>query len=220
MKHRITRCRSAAAALSACLLLTACSAPAEEPSSTDPAAPQEQPAGSGADDTLAQLIDKGLEQVQSDFQREVLQKAKETGEVSEADWKEANNRLAQCAKDGGLEIELMYQGAEVQYISPAGTDSTEETRAKENELILECEMKTNAFIKDAYAYLNGSQGPGEDYALERAVLACLIDKELVPEGTTLEQFLASMNNDDATSRTDESSTEGNEEYDACWRENI
>lgn len=205
---------AAALALVAGLFLTGCSAAADPDGSAPVSSTQQADSGATEDANLATLIDRGLQEVQSDFQREVLQKAKDTGELSEADWKEANNRFVQCAEDGGLEVELMYQGAEVQYISPAGEDSTEEQRAMENELVLECEMKTNAFIKEVYAYLNQSGGSGEDYAMERAIMACLVDRDLAPEDITFEQFMA-----DLETGTSEFAPGASEEHAACWMEN-
>lgn len=177
--------------------------------------------GDPASGTLEALIADGLREAGSDFQRELLQQVRDTGELSEADWKEANSRYVACMAEHGRTIELVYQGATVLEREQADQGSLTNHEATQDERIKteqECMMKTKAFINEVYAYLHGEANPGDSAdgeTVERKILACLIERGLVPKDSTYEQFLNDLN----TNEGREFGGGASEEAAACWRDN-
>lgn len=181
-------------------------------------APPTQSEQSGQSDALTQLIEEGLAQAGSDFQVEVLTKAKETGQISEADWKEANNRFKECMADLGRDVEIVYEGSRALVMEEAGTlneDDMEGSAADRNQDTVQCQKKTNGFINEIYEYINGnSAGSSDD--VQRAVLNCLIERELVPADTTYEQFVTDLEQNEGKQY---SGGDNEDEITACWIEN-
>lgn len=153
------------------------------------------PSTSSSSDALNQLIEDGLAEAGSDFQKEVLTKAKQSGEISEADWKEANNRYKSCMADQGYEVELVFQGSKVQTIRDAEEgetgDADNSVNRKRQQVDIECYAKTSAFINEVYDYINGT-GSMDGDQIQRAVFKCLVDRGLVPKDTTYDEFLADL----------------------------
>lgn len=162
---------------------------------SDSSQEQPSPSTSSSSDALSQMIEEGLAEAESDFQREVLTKAKRSGEVSEADWKEANNRYKTCLADQGYDVELIFQGSKVQTIRDAeegeAGDANNADTQKRQQVDIECYAKTSAFINEIYDYINGTGGMDGDQ-VQRAVLQCLLDRGLVPKDTTYDEFLADL----------------------------
>lgn len=192
----------------------------DRPTADDPApgTPEQSAPASG---TLESLIADGLREAGSDFQRELLEQVRKTGELSEADWKEANNRYVACMAEHGRTIELVYQGATVLEREQADQGGLTDHEAAQDERIKteqECMMKTKAFINEVYAYLHGETNPGNSVdgeTVERKILACLIERGLVPEDSTYEQFINDLN----TNEGREFGGGSSEEAGACWRDN-
>lgn len=172
--------------------------------------------------TLEQIIDDGLAAAGSDFQTEVLTRAQETGAVSEEDWKEANNKFKDCMVDKGYEIELIYDGANVttQTVADVGSGGEEQQADAEKRRAddQECYEKTSAFINEAYSLLNGGSVSVSADEMQRAVLQCLIDRELVPAETTYEEFVADLEQNEGKQFSPQG-TEENDPVAACWMEN-
>ncbi|PPG33176.1 hypothetical protein C5B97_00700 [Pseudoclavibacter sp. RFBB5] len=170
--------------------------------------------------TLEQLLDEGLANSKSDFQTEVLTAARESGEISEADWKEGNNLRLQCLQEKGFDAELLYEGAEVYLQTDAdpGAASPDEGDSELQAADLDCYEKTSAFINEAYSLINGGQSSVDPDEMQRAVLQCLIDRELVPADTTYEEFVADLEQNEGKQYSPQS-TEANDPVAACWMEN-
>ncbi len=198
------------------LTFTGCSSAPE----LDTPAPPTQTEQSGQSDALTQLIEDGLAQAESDFQVDVLTKAKETGQISEADWKEANNRFKECMADLGRDVEIVYEGSRALVMEEADTlnkDDMQGTSADRNQDTIQCQKKTNGFINEIYEYINGnSAGSADD--VQRAVLTCLIERELVPADTTYEQFVTDLEQNEGKQYSP-SGGDNEDEITACWIEN-
>lgn len=195
------------------LALAGCAA-----STNDQEAPP--PSSSTSSDALEQLIEDGLAEAESDFQKEVLTKAKQSGEISEADWKEANNRYKSCLADQGYEVELVFQGSKVQTIRDAEEGETGDPNnpntQKRQRIDIECYAKTSAFINEVYDYINGNGGMDGDQ-MQRAVLQCLLDRGLVPKDTTYDEFLADLDQGDGQQFNPEGGPD-EEQIMECWIE--
>lgn len=203
-------------AVTLALTFTGCSSAPE----TSTPAPPAQTETSGQSDALAQLIEEGLAQAESDFQREVLTEAKETGQISEADWKEANNRFKECMADLGRDVEIIYEGSRALVMEEAdGPDkqAMENNAAERNQENMQCHKKTSGFINEVYEYINGNSGGSVD-DVQRAVLNCLIERELIPADTTYEQFVTDLEQNEGK-QYGPSGGDNEEEMTACWIEN-
>ncbi|MFB9748107.1 hypothetical protein [Leifsonia shinshuensis] len=178
-----------------------------------------QPAvSSDAAPTLDSLISDGLRQAKSEFQKEVLTKARETGSISEADWKEANNRYKACLDEQGYAADLLYDGSKVLMAFDADSNESEAAKKTRQAADLACYQKTSAFINEVYAYLNGGSDRPDADAVQRAVLACLIDRKLVPADTSYDQFLADLEQNEGKQFGAQSAAD-EEAVTKCWIEN-
>ncbi len=209
----------AGVALLSLLPLTACSAPNAE---TAPVGPRTNTAGSAPSiDSLNKLIDSVRNDVKSDFQKKILDKAKQTGEITESDWKEANNKFVTCMAELGASVQLQFDGARVQYLRDAETGTKRDDEAakqKRADQHLECYSKTSMGINEVYQYLNESSASTDGDEIQRAVLKCLIERKLVPESTTYDEFLADLQKD-GPREFSPSGQENEEEIAKCWIEN-
>ncbi|UBH05876.1 hypothetical protein K8P10_001387 [Leucobacter sp. Psy1] len=205
MKLTSSRLPVSFAVLTALLLAGCTSGSPEEPAPEEP-------------ETLAQMIEEGLANAQSDFQREVLEKAKETGEISEADWKEANNQKKECMAAMGYEMDVVYEGSKVLWIMDLDEAEDEEAQKKRDRDTIDCSEKTSAYIDEIYSFLAGDQ-PGADGSDPlRAVFDCLVKNDLIPKDTTFDEFQASSGYDEDEQPSDEESPE-DEAIAKCWADN-
>lgn len=171
---------------------------------------------------LEQVISDGLSAANSDWQVEVLSRAQESGNISEQDWKEANSRYLACVEDKGYSGEIIYEGAEAFLQTEVDPGLSEAEMVAEDMKTqvdtLECYDKTSAYINEAYLYLNGGLADTDVDSLQRAVLACLIDGDLVPKETTYEEFAADLEQNDGKQFMPNG--QANETAIAkCWEEN-
>lgn len=168
-------------------------------------------------DTLQELIDDGLANAKSDFQKQVLKKVQEKGELSEADWKEANEQYKACLIAAGHDVELVYEGTQVLIkgkVSEGGEPGDEEAQQREREQDTECYEKTSMYINEIYAYLNDDGSEQDHEEVERAVHECLIDTGVLPESTTFEEFSAELKKDEGPQISNEDTPE--DEQAECW----
>lgn len=191
--------------LSFALLLTACT-------SGSPEEPVEDES-----DTLSQMIDEGLANAQSDFQKEVLVRAKKTGKISEADWKEANNQTKECMAALGYDIDITYEGSNVLMFMDAEGDEDDPANKKRRQDSMECGDKTSAYINEIYSYLAGDQPDGDEQL--RAVFDCIIENELAPKDTTFDEFEADLEQNDGEQygMSDDPDKTG---ITKCWTDNL
>ncbi|MDJ1370252.1 hypothetical protein C7K25_02495 [Gulosibacter molinativorax] len=221
MKTHYRRRFATILALAGALLITGCASTETDPA---PASPDANVIDGGNTSTLDLLISDGLANAQSDFQREVLQEARESGQISEDDWKEANNQYKACLVAKGYEVEVIYNGTDVLIQGEAETEGTVDEQKAAGELRQqadrECYEKTSAFINEIYSYLNGGQQAGglDGDTVQRAVLACLIDRDLVPSDTSYDGFLADLEQNGGKQFTP-NGQENEEDIAACWVEN-
>lgn len=174
-------------------------------------------------DVLSEMIDRGLAESQSEFQTEVLTRAKSDGEISEADWKEANNRFKSCLSEQGYEVELLFQGSKVlttAVVEPddmggRGDPDDPETK-RQQEATGECYSKTSAHINEIYSYINGDGGFDGDQ-MQRAVLECLIDRGLAPKDTTYDEFVTDLEQQNGQGFHPDGGP-NEDEIQACWIE--
>lgn len=207
----------AALCVASALTLTGCTT-TPVPPSTEPSAVS--PGADGGTGALDKLIQDGLANAKSDFQKEVLKTAKDTGKISEADWKEANNRFKECLAAKGYQVELVFQGSKVltQTVADDG-DRSEADKQADAEASQECYEKTSAFINEVYALLaGGGQDKPDGDTTQRAVLACLIDRGLAPKGTSYDEFLADLEQGGKQFTPQEGSS-NQEAVAKCWIEN-
>lgn len=174
-------------------------------------------------DTLNEMIDRGLAESKSEFQTEVLTQAKSDGEISEANWKEANNLYKSCLSEQGYEVELIFQGSKVLTSGVADADdpgdpgNPDDPATKQRQQVdVECYSKTSAHINEIYDYLNGNGGMDGDQ-VQRAVLQCLLDRGLVPEDTSYDEFLADLEQQNGLGFNPEGGPD-EEKIRACWIE--
>ena len=205
--------------LAGALLMSGCAGTDPSPAPSDA-----EVIDGGANSTLDQLIADGRANAQSDFQKEVLQEAQQSGQISEEDWKEANNQYKECLVAKGYNVEVIYEGTDVLIQGEAETEGTvDEQKAageQRQQADRECYAKTSAFINEIYAYLNGGQQAGglDGDTVQRAVLACLIERDLVPEDTSYDEFVADLEQNGGKQFTP-NGQENEEDIAACWVEN-
>lgn len=166
---------------------------------------------------LQELIDDGLANAKSDFQKEVLNQAQKSGEISEADWKEANEQYKSCLIAAGQDVELVYEGAQVHVRGEAkeGGDPTDEkAQQQEREQDIECYEKTSMYINEIYAYLNGDGSEHDSEEIERSVYDCLIETGVIPPETTFDEFSSELSKDEGPQISNEDTPE--DEQAECW----
>lgn len=191
--------------LSFTLLLTACA-------TSSPEKPVQEES-----DTLTQMIDEGLANAQSDFQRKVLEKAKKTGKISEADWKEANNQNKECMASLGYDIEITYEGSKVLMLMEAEGGEDDPANEKRRQDSIECGDKTSAYINEIYSYLVGDQPDGDEQL--RAIFNCIIENELAPKDTTFDEFESDLEQNDGKQYGMSDDPDG-AEITKCWTDNL
>lgn len=208
--HRTPIWRAASLSLVLAAVLGGCS--------TNTSSSAEEDSTAQTSDSVSELIEDGLANAQSEFQREVLEKAQKSGTISEADWKEANNQFLDCMIDKGHDMELVYEGSQVMVRGEAGAneapggDEAEQTARQED--FSDCSAKTSDYINEIYSYLNSDGSTQDPEEIERAVYDCLIESEVIPKDTTFDEFSRELSSGEGTQVTDENTPEG--EYDACW----
>lgn len=160
------------------LTLAGCSSPDE------PDAPQstQQTNGSNADNPYAPVIEEYLAQATNDFEREALERALESGSVSEADYQEAVNGLLQCLDGKGFTTEAVPDPTTgvVQYMTEGSTEGDGFEAAFE-----ECSLGTTYLVGSLYDQM--ATNPNNQDFIELTV-QCLVRKGVYPEGFTAEDF--------------------------------
>ncbi len=162
------------------------------------------------------MIDNGIAQAGSDFQKDVLTRAKQSRQISEADWKEANTRYEKCMREAGLDVEVIYEGSRVLVQSNTVDPKSGERSEADKKADLDCYKKTSAHINEVYFYLNSGGEAGNLSDHHKVILKCLKDKNLVPADTTLEQFEAKLKEGNGEF-TGEGQDKQNE-FAKCWEE--
>jgi hypothetical protein len=133
----------------------------------------------------------------TDFQRDILLRARQTGAVSEADWKEANNLTVACLQERGFPTEVSYEGAETIFQTFPDPQQTDEQRAQMRAAITDC-SKLSVQVNSLYRYIYGDPANQDPNHVPRAIYDCLIEADLIPESTAYEEFFADFSSQGGT----------------------
>ena len=127
----------------------------------------------------------------------VLEKAKRTGTVTEADWKELHELEGRCFQEKtGYPTTVIFDGIRAYLQSIRGTALPTEEEDEEARLAsLECYEKYASAVDNVYGYLYGGPMNRDVELAPRAIYACLKDEKLVPESVTWEEYAADFFSD-------------------------
>ncbi|MDR1449812.1 MAG: hypothetical protein LBI84_06380 [Propionibacteriaceae bacterium] len=168
---------------------------------------------------MADVIARGLAADPDDFSAQVLQQAQQTGQISEADWKQANANWISCIKSLGFEADVFYEGTNVTYhvaLSNEVSQMDEAGRAAVRQTIRQtCDERTNTYVNMAYDSLYRESWKNDPRQVDERVIACLQQAGLASETLTYEELEADLAAGEA-SRYGPSSSDAAQ---ACWRDN-
>lgn len=135
--------------------------------------------------TYAAQLDQALQSATSDFERAVLQRAKKDGKISEADYREANERYAQCMAGKGDDIEFDTDQSTGLMQERLNADEHYDSD-KVNEDSMACAQGTNLLIRDLYERMLTNPTNADEIEL---IVGCLKRHDLVPETFTKQDYL-------------------------------
>ncbi|MDR3108054.1 MAG: hypothetical protein LBU05_07700 [Bifidobacteriaceae bacterium] len=162
------------------------SAPGAAAGSGGPAA-----TGWNADAYLDGIANDGINDPNVDgTQKGILERFLQDRTISEANWKEANNRYVDCMAGKGYTVEVQYLGEKTQTIRDAETAADEAELQQDRTADLECGVKASLFVNQLYAELNRPGGPMDPLASDRSIHQCYIENNVIPGDVTFEQFQA------------------------------
>jgi hypothetical protein len=171
--------------------------------------------------SLAPVIVESLSQAEAEgideFSAEVLQEVRVTGEISEADWKQANNNWIACVASLGASGSIEYQGTHTQYtvaVPPELAPDTAGANAVMDSVDRLCTDR-NRWVNIIYDLLYRASWKSDPRQVDERVIACLQERGLAPDSLTYEELEADIDAGDA-SRYGPSSSEA---VAACWQEN-
>ncbi|MDR1449118.1 MAG: hypothetical protein LBI84_02745 [Propionibacteriaceae bacterium] len=146
------------------------------------------------DDILASADASGMD----DFQRAVIEQARETGKISEENWKQANYNMLECVSAAAPDMvcQVTYDGARVdnECHFPNSSEMTEGDLKNWSLIIRDCQMRHAGDVNSLYAYLYGGPEQRDPEYLPRQIWQCLLDRQGLPETVTFEQFYADFDN--------------------------
>lgn len=163
------------------LALAGCSAQAE---------PEEAAPSQGAQEVLASSMTELFQQYLdgdnlTDFEREVLERAMETGEISQADYDEAFSRYIQCTTDLGYEEKWTKLPSGLYQVTPQVFDSQEDVD-KYAEQSTSCADGTIIIIESLF---NQQQNNPDLLADPRAIaVQCLLEGGFIDASYTVDDF--------------------------------
>ncbi|MEA5453688.1 hypothetical protein SPF06_03040 [Sinomonas sp. JGH33] len=121
----------------------------------------------------------------NDFEREVYQRAKESGRISQADHDEAYSRLSACMTESGKPITLRKLKNGLYRITSTPLDPNESTEHA-IAIISSCEDSTTGFIPELFQIQQvNPELIGDSFEV---TYRCLERAGLVPDGYSLERF--------------------------------
>lgn len=181
------------------LVLAGCSSTAPE---TAPPTAQERLAGS-----LTELFEQQLQNPNlSDFERDVFERAIDSGEIPQSDYDEGFNRYEQCVSDLGYEDTWTKQPNGVYRITPPplkGQEAVDEYMSQ----TAECADGTTMRIEAMFI----QQQSNPDLNADQRVVAiqCLLEAGFVDASYTTEDFDADLESGFQDATFDVASTEAN-----------
>jgi hypothetical protein len=210
VRLRVIRAAAAAGMLCLSLLSAGCSS---GPSPSGAGSP-----GPSLDSAVVEVISDGLATNLDDFSAQVLRQALETGQISEADWKQVNTNWIACVRGLGAEATIFYEGTRTTYqvAPPKGIGLGESAGVEFSEAVRQtCDLPINLYVNGAYDLLYRESWKSDPRQVDERVIACLQRAGVAPESLTYEEFEADLAAGEA-SRYGPGSSEA---ATACWREN-
>ncbi|MFC3999051.1 hypothetical protein ACFOVU_24245 [Nocardiopsis sediminis] len=135
--------------------------------------------------SLVEQFEQARENAASDFEREVLDRAIENGEIAAEDYEDAFNRYRQCAEDAGLDETYERRSDGIYTITPplleADADIDEYL-----EVSGDCAEGTTMQIEALYQTQVNNPGLIEDTRV--LTVDCLVAEGLAPEGYTPDEL--------------------------------
>ena len=125
-------------------------------------------------------------------QKEVLKRFVQSGDISESDWKESNNRYVDCMAGQGYAVQVEYLGEKTQTVAQFEPDADEADMQIARDADMECGIKTSLFVNQLYAEINRPGGPMDPLDSDRSIHQCYIDRDIIPADVTFEQFEAEI----------------------------
>jgi len=125
----------------------------------------------------------------NDFEREVYTRAKETGQISQADYDEAYSRFTACMAEGGEPITLQKLKNGVYRIKTTPLDPGESLE-QAMDVVSACQKTTTGFIPELFQIQQVNPDLlGDSFEAE---YRCLERSGLIPESYSLEKYKKSQ----------------------------
>ncbi|WP_295119155.1 hypothetical protein [uncultured Leifsonia sp.] len=136
------------------------------------------------------LIDEQLSNgTLSEFETDVLTRARERGTISQADYESAHDRYRECMARSGVDADERRFPNGVIHATP-GLPSAEFTVERLGDIDYACSIGTLVVIDELFVVQQGNPDLLSD--LEAAGAACLVREGLAPEGFGHDDFAASF----------------------------
>lgn len=147
-------------------------------------------------------LHQALQSATSDFEKQVLTKAIKAGKISEADYREANEKYQQCMISKGDQISFSTDQSTGLMQESMNVDGQAYDSDKVNSDSIACAKGTNLLIRDLYERMNTNPTNSDDIEL---IVSCLKRKKLVPKSFTKQDYLTESSKTDGSSKLDTSS---------------
>ncbi|WP_241746767.1 hypothetical protein [Bifidobacterium dentium] len=145
---------------------------------------------------------QALQSATSDFERQVLTKAIKAGKISEADYREANEKYQQCMVSKGDQISFSTDQSTGLMQESMNVDGQDYDSDKVNSDSIACARGTNLLIRDLYERMTTNPTNSDDIEL---IVDCLKRKKLVPSSFTKQDYLTESSKTNGSSKLDTSS---------------
>lgn len=142
---------------------------------------------------------QALQSATSDFEKHVLTKAIKAGKISEADYREANEKYQQCMISKGDQITFSTDQSTGLMQESMDIDGQDYDSDKVNSDSIACAKGTNLLIRDLYERMTTNPSNADDIEL---IVSCLKRKKLVPNSFTKQDYLNESSKTDGSSKLD------------------
>lgn len=142
---------------------------------------------------------QALQSATSDFEKHVLTKAIKAGKISEADYREANEKYQQCMISKGDQITFSTDQSTGLMQESMDVDGQDYDSDKVNSDSIACAKGTNLLIRDLYERMTTNPSNADDIEL---IVSCLKRKKLVPNSFTKQDYLNESSKTDGSSKLD------------------
>ncbi|MDR1264195.1 MAG: hypothetical protein LBK42_01165 [Propionibacteriaceae bacterium] len=152
-----------------------------------------------------------------DFSAQVLRQALETGQISEADWKQVNTNWIACVRGLGSDASVSYEGTVVIYTvalsKSVGLDKDSTAEAREA-IHQTCDLPIKDYVDVVYDMIYRESWRSDPRQVDERVIACLQRTGAAPESLTYEELEADLAAGEASRYAPGSS----EAATTCWLE--